>query len=426
MSDVQIVTRYITKNPYFSDGRWISGSDFWGFILHDVACCQDDPLVFIRGWDSPDHTSAGINGFIGDKAVYITAPSLETKGRVKRMPHACSPANNHYIGFETCNPKTLHFNANHTKFTVDAKDLPAARAYVAACYGNAVALFARLCKFHSKDPLADGVILSHKEAGARGIASQHGDIEGLWNGLGMGYTMNGFRADVARKMKEEIDMTKDELMALIESKTNPLQEELAAAKKELAKAKEDLAAANAEQAGIKEALAAVLSQNQETKTQIFNHLAENNEHVANLGVMVSQVPAQITDAIDKALGPEIAHLEDAPKWLRKDLAELLEYGVIDGGTPADVDPTDVHKRRAILEAVLMAKRCIERYAASLLLPQQDETGEAAPAETPITIGIDLAAPEEPEAGKPVESAAMFSAEPAATEDPTHPADAPSN
>ena len=50
------------------------------------------------------------------------------------------------------------------------------------------------------NPLADGVILSHKEGCARGIASNHGDPEHLWNQLGMGYTMNTFRKAVKAKM----------------------------------------------------------------------------------------------------------------------------------------------------------------------------------------------------------------------------------
>jgi len=44
-------------------------------------------------------------------------------------------------------------------------------------------------------------VISHAEGHRRGIASNHGDPEHLWNGLGMGYTMDGFRKDVAAAMK---------------------------------------------------------------------------------------------------------------------------------------------------------------------------------------------------------------------------------
>lgn len=46
----------------------------------------------------------------------------------------------------------------------------------------------------------DTAICSHAEGHARGIASGHGDPEHLWKGLGLGYTMNGFRQDVKAAM----------------------------------------------------------------------------------------------------------------------------------------------------------------------------------------------------------------------------------
>lgn len=215
---MQIVTKYITHNPFFNDGRWITGNEFKGFFLHSVGCPQPNPLVFIRQWDNASYGRAGINGFIGADAVYLTAPCLETPGRVKRMPHAGKPAgNNGYIGFEMCEPAQIHYTVG-ASFTV--RDKAAAQAYCRKTYQNAVQLFARLCSFHGKNPLQDGVILSHNEGGKRGIASGHVDPEHLWRGLGMPYTMAGFRRDVANAMKpkEEIDMTKAEVIALIDAR----------------------------------------------------------------------------------------------------------------------------------------------------------------------------------------------------------------
>lgn len=216
---MRIETKYLTQNPYFRDGRWITGSAFRGFFLHSVGVGQPDPLVFIRQWDKPSFTYAGINGFIGADTVYLTAPCLETPGKVKRMPHAGKPAgNNGYIGFEMCEPAQIHYTRG-ASFTV--QDKAAAQAYCRKTYQNAVQLFARLCSFHGKNPLQDGVILSHNEAGKRGIASGHVDPEHLWRGLGLPYTMAGFRQDVANAMqsqKEEIDMTKAEVIALIDER----------------------------------------------------------------------------------------------------------------------------------------------------------------------------------------------------------------
>ena len=215
---MQIVTKYITHNPFFNDGRWITGNEFKGFFLHSVGCAQPNPLVFIRQWDNANYGRAGINGFIGADAVYLTAPCLETPGRVKRMPHAGKPAgNNGYIGFEMCEPAQIHYTVG-ASFIV--RDHAAAQAYCRKTYQNAVQLFARLCSFHGKNPLQDGVILSHNEGGKRGIASGHVDPEHLWRGLGLPYTMNSFRQDVAAAMKpkEEIDMTKAEVVALIDAR----------------------------------------------------------------------------------------------------------------------------------------------------------------------------------------------------------------
>ena len=215
---MQILNKYMTHNPYFNDGRWITGSAFRGFFLHSVGVGQPDPLVFIRQWDKPSFTYAGINGFIGADAVYLTAPCLETPGKVKRMPHAGKPAgNNGYIGFEMCEPAQIHYTGG-ASFTV--RDKAAAQAYCHKTYQNAVQLFAKLCSFHGKNPLQDGVILSHNEAGKRGIATGHVDPEHLWRGLGMPYTMAGFRRDVANAMKpkEEINMTKAEVVALIDER----------------------------------------------------------------------------------------------------------------------------------------------------------------------------------------------------------------
>jgi hypothetical protein len=70
-------------------------------------------------------------------------------------------------------------------------------------YEAAVELFAYLCKEYNLDPTADGVIVSHAEGYKRGIASNHGDPEHLWNQLNTGYTMDGFRKAVKAAMGTE-------------------------------------------------------------------------------------------------------------------------------------------------------------------------------------------------------------------------------
>ena len=100
--------------------------------------------------------------------------------------------NNTHIGVEMCEPACIRYTLG-SKFT--CPDTASAKAAVKRTYETAVELFAMLCKKYGLDPLADGVIISHKEGCARGTASNHSDPEHLWTQLGMGYTMDGFRRE---------------------------------------------------------------------------------------------------------------------------------------------------------------------------------------------------------------------------------------
>ena len=84
-------------------------------------------------------------------------------------------------------------------------DRESALALVKRTYDTAVELFAYLCKQFNLDPLANGVIVGHKEGHDRGIASGHADSEHLWSGLQSGYTMDGFRKDVGAAMCSRVD-----------------------------------------------------------------------------------------------------------------------------------------------------------------------------------------------------------------------------
>lgn len=97
--------------------------------------------------------------------------------------HGGGSSNNTHIGVEMCEPSNIRYTGGAT-FT--CSDLTAARAVARRTYDAAVELFAMLCKEYGLDPLADGVIVSHKEGYARGIATNHGDPEHLWTQLGHG------------------------------------------------------------------------------------------------------------------------------------------------------------------------------------------------------------------------------------------------
>lgn len=304
-----IQNRYFTKNPYATDGRFIVGSALDGFTLHSVGCAGSSALSFINRWDAETFTGAGINGFIDPSAAYVTAPCLETQGKVKRMPHGGKPyANNHYIGFEMCEPAQMVYD-KATYRLVGCTDRAAALAYVRETYQNAVELFARLCLFHGKDPLADGVILSHYEAGKRGIATGHIDPEHLWNFLNSGLTMNGFRQDVRYKMEEMRDLNKTEITQLIQEAVKPVANELNLLKKSV---KKYTTAAEAK--------------------KIFLELAGEGF---------------------------VTEITDAPKWAQPELRTLLDCGAINGGTEAGQNPNDVNLPLDSVRIALICKRYVE-------------------------------------------------------------------
>jgi N-acetylmuramoyl-L-alanine amidase CwlA len=170
-------------------------------MLHSVGCPQPSASVFVNKWNRADYDRACVHAFIDGNTgdVYQTLPWNH------RGWHGGGDSNNTHIGVEMCEPACIKYTGGST-FT--CSNLPVARAVAQRTYDNAVALFAHLCTTYNLDPLADGVIVSHKEGHKRGIASNHGDPEHLWNQLGMGYTMDTFRKAVSAAMKTDSD--KDE------------------------------------------------------------------------------------------------------------------------------------------------------------------------------------------------------------------------
>ena len=256
---MEIITKYMKKNPYYNDNRWIYGNNFKGFFLHSVGCSQPNPDVFYRTWNDINYKNAGISGFIGEDKVYITAPCFEEKGRVKRMPHAGKKAtNNGYIGFEMCEPNTIKYTGGSSFICLDKVK---AQEFVEKVYNNAVELFAELCKFHNKNPLDKGVIYSHDEGRKLGIATAHYDPEHLWKGLNLPYTMETFRKDV------------------------------------------------------------------------YNKMHENDKYIKNF--------------------------YELPDWARKDMRELLDSNIINGGTDASYDNDDINMYLSDIKTVIICKRLVE-------------------------------------------------------------------
>lgn len=191
---MKIIQSIMTKNPCYTKGRKITVK---GLMLHSVGCNQPKAQVFITDWNRPEHDWSCVHAFIDGNTgdVYQTLPWNH------RGWHAGGAANNTHIGVEMCEPSSLKYKPNSGEFTCG--DVKTAKAVVQRTYDTAVQLFAHLCKQYNLDPLADGVIISHAEGYKRKIAGNHGDPEHLWNGLGMGYTMHGFRNAVKNAMATE-------------------------------------------------------------------------------------------------------------------------------------------------------------------------------------------------------------------------------
>lgn len=191
---MKLVESILTNNPCYAAGRKIAVQ---GLMLHSVGCAQPKASVFINSWNKASFGSACVHGFIdgNDGTVYQTLPWNH------RGWHCGSgingSVNNTHIGVEMCEPACIKYTSG-ANFT--CSDVKTARAVAKRTYEAAVELFAMLCLKYSLDPLKDGVVISHAEGHKRGVASNHGDPEHLWRQLGMGYTMDGFRADVKKAM----------------------------------------------------------------------------------------------------------------------------------------------------------------------------------------------------------------------------------
>ncbi len=190
---MEIVQSFMKNNPCYKAGKKIAVK---GLMLHSVGCPQPSAETFIRNWDKPEQERACVHAFIDGNTgkVYQTLPWDH------RAWHAGGSANNTHIGVEMCEPSCIKYTGGAT---FNCTDQTAAMEVIKRTYGAAVELFAFLCREYHLDPLADGVVISHKEGHDRGIASGHGDPNHLWNGVQSGYTMDGFRKDVKAAMGSE-------------------------------------------------------------------------------------------------------------------------------------------------------------------------------------------------------------------------------
>jgi len=171
MQTYKIQDRIMTQNDCYKAGKRITPK---GIMVHSVGC-KGTTFARWQQWDAPGIQKC-VHFFIDGAGIYRTLPDFY------RGWHAGGSANNTHIGFEICEPQT---------------DTPENRDDL---YSKTLYLCVTLCKTYGLDA---GSILTHCEGHARGMASNHADVNHWWGkGVWQGYTMDRLRADVAAALGE--------------------------------------------------------------------------------------------------------------------------------------------------------------------------------------------------------------------------------
>lgn len=184
---IKVVEKYAVNNPCYRAGATITPK---GEMLHSVGCPQPDPLVFVRIWQQ-SNAQVCVHAVVGvEPVVYLLLPYN------RRAWHCGGAGNSTLISMEMTEPSTIKYTGGAT--WVETGNGANTKAHVLATYKNAVEFFAFLAKKYGFNPLDSNVVMSHHEGNVKGIASNHGDVEHIWNKFGL--TMNQFRKDVKAAM----------------------------------------------------------------------------------------------------------------------------------------------------------------------------------------------------------------------------------
>lgn len=186
---MNIRINYLTKHPNYTQKKPLTVK---GLMLHSVGCAQPSAEAFVKNWNKAS-MSKGVHAMIDAN----TGDVWQLLPWSYKAWHCGSSANSTHIGVEMCESSYIKYTTG-ASFTI--KDKAKAQAHAKATYNAAVELFAFLCRSYKLDPLKKGVIISHNEGRIMGVASGHVDPEHYWKGLGLAYTMDGFRKDVYNAM----------------------------------------------------------------------------------------------------------------------------------------------------------------------------------------------------------------------------------
>ena len=256
-----------------------------GIMLHSVGCAQPSAAVFARSFNQyqPGGQSVCVHAFVqADGTVYQTLP-WETIAW-----HCGGSANSTHIGVEMTEPS-------------EGMTYAEAAEQIAGTYHTAVELFAALCKQYGLDPAQDGVIIGHAEGHRRGVASNHADPEALWRQYGMGYTMDGFRRDVAEAMNEN-DNEEDDDVARYDSIDD------------------------------------VPGWAQDTVRALMDVGALQGDDQGRLDLSLDMIRGMVIGKrYADARSPRYATIDDVPGWAREETQRLIDRGVLAGTTGGKLD-----------------------------------------------------------------------------------------
>lgn len=287
---MEIIEAYATQNKCYQIGTPLKPR---GIMLHSIGCPQPNAAVMAHRYNTyqPDGQSVCVHGFIQRDGTYY-----QTLPYTMRAWHCGGSANSTHIGIEMTEPASIVYTGGASWRDLD----PAAtEAHVRGTYAAAVELFAQLCTQYALDPLEDGVIISHAEGAARGIASAHADPTHLWRAFGL--TMDGFRADVAAKMAAGNTDEEDDMVRY-------------------------------------DSIDDVPGWAQDTVRALMDAGALQGDDQGRLDLSLDMIRGMVIGKrYADARSPRYATIDDVPGWAREETQRLIDRGVLAGTTGGKLD-----------------------------------------------------------------------------------------
>lgn len=193
---LNIIEMMATKFKYYGVPRSAKRDSI---EIHSIGTAQDEAEVIANYMNQ--YSPGGIVHAIVDAKVAGKVVELLPENNLAWAD--AGYGNQHSYTIEIAESDQIKYTSG-ANFTVKNESILKADVYRG--YNTAVAYVAKKCLEYGLNPtskLKNGlhVVYSHKEAHAKGLASNHGDPDHIWSRYGL--TMDGFRKDVLNTMKSE-------------------------------------------------------------------------------------------------------------------------------------------------------------------------------------------------------------------------------